>query len=48
MISSNYKDKLGLANKLGIFASSLLVSATAVYIWSPVLGSNAEENLQLV
>ena len=47
MVNKDYKNRLGLANKLGVFASSLLVSATAVYIWSPVLGSNAEENLQV-
>jgi uncharacterized protein (TIGR02145 family) len=36
--------KLDLMSKLGIFASSLFVTTTAIYIWSPVLGTNAEDS----
>lgn len=34
--------------KLGIFASSLLVSASAVYLYSPVIGSHAAESATTV
>ncbi len=36
---------LDVPTKFGIFASSLLVATTAVYIWSPVIESNATDNL---
>jgi uncharacterized protein (TIGR02145 family) len=47
MRSISKKDKIENMNKVGIFASSLLVSATAVYIWSPIIGSNADDSFQM-
>ncbi len=35
---------LDMPTKIGIFASSLLVATTAVYIWSPIIGSHADDN----
>ena len=48
MRAINFKDKLDLANKFGVFASSLLVTTMAFYIWSPILGSNADDAISRV
>ncbi len=37
--------KLDLANKFGIFASSLLVTSAAVWLYSPVIGSHADSSI---
>lgn len=37
-------ENISLLNKVGIFAGSLFVTATAVYIYSPVIGSNATDS----
>ena len=37
--------KLDLANKFGIFASSLLVTSAAVWLYSPVIGSHADGSI---
>ena len=44
---STYKEqkaKASLFGKIGIFSASLLTAASAVYIYSPVIGSHADEN----
>ena len=44
---STYKEqkaKASLFGKIGIFSASLLTAASAVYIYSPVIGSHADES----
>ena len=39
--------KIFAFSKIGVFAASLLVTASAIYLYSPVVGSHAEENANL-
>jgi uncharacterized protein (TIGR02145 family) len=47
---STYKEqkaKASLFGKIGIFSASLLTAASAVYIYSPIIGSHADESTNL-
>ena len=47
---STYKEqkaKASIFGKIGIFSASLLTAASAVYIYSPVIGSHADESTNL-
>lgn len=47
---STYKEqkaKASIFGKIGIFSASLLTAASAVYIYSPVIGSHADESANL-
>ena len=47
---STYKEqkaKASLFGKIGIFSASLLTAASAVYIYSPIIGSHADESANL-
>lgn len=42
MKATSENDKLSLITKLGVFSASLLVASSALYIYSPVIGSHAD------
>lgn len=44
---SKEQTKKSTLNKIGIFSASLFVTACAVYIYSPVIGSHADESANL-